>query len=516
MPTLKFVVGARATEKSSITLIPDNWDDYRYETLFQAVFIDTAGTRHSIGGVKLGEFGLVPGPRSEHRPGVRRPTIPAKFKRLDPARHFSLGQDTSYYENLARLGDEFRLSYLRSMNDISFYDNLRDRALPEEVTQTSLLRTVSARTVEGQFKRLASGGPALEEFNLEFPIRDSSKSPRLVCHVRPQARPPENIQVVIGRNGAGKSTTLHNIARMMVEGFKTDSIRKLATKQQEQIANLVSVSFSAFDEFEPLDAKSRYHGLTYHYIGLKTYATEHSFAERTTTRTRTSAELTADSVDSIDNCLHVDGKRERLIESFRLLEADPNFATLGLSHRFQETNTDDSSDALRETLDYLSSGHKIVILTVAKLVETVAEKTLVLMDEPEAHLHPPLLSAFIRSLSALLADRNGLAIVATHSPVVLQEVPKSCVKILDNFAGEVELRQPILETFGENVGTLTTEVFGLEVTGTGFHAILQDLATEFPSYDQALGALEGQLGTEGRAILRSTIAAILQTRDVDR
>jgi len=78
----------------------------------------------------------------------------------------------------------------------------------------------------------------------------------------------------------------------------------------------------------------------------------------------------------------------------------------------------------------MSSGHAIVLLTVTKLVETVEEKTLVLLDEPESHLHPPLLSAFTRALSDLLVNRNGVAIIATHSPVVLQEVPKSCVSIL--------------------------------------------------------------------------------------
>ena len=81
-------------------------------------------------------------------------------------------------------------------------------------------------------------------------------------------------------------------------------------------------------------------------------------------------------------------------------------------------------------LKRMSSGHAIVLLTVTKLVETVEEKTLVLLDEPESHLHPPLLSAFTLALSDLLVNRNGVVIIATHSPVVLQEVPKSCVSIL--------------------------------------------------------------------------------------
>lgn len=47
------------------------------------------------------------------------------------------------------------------------------------------------------------------------------------------------------------------------------------------------------------------------------------------------------------------------------------------------------------------------------------------MDEPEEHLHPPLVAAFIRALSNLLTYRNGVGIVATHSPVIVQEVPKN-------------------------------------------------------------------------------------------
>ncbi|MDK7046806.1 AAA family ATPase, partial [Escherichia coli] len=96
----------------------------------------------------------------------------------------------------------------------------------------------------------------------------------------------------------------------------------------------------------------------------------------------------------------------------------------------------------------------------------------VLIDEPESHLHPPLLSAFIRALSDLLLDRNGLSIIATHSPVVLQEVPKRCVWKINRSRLSTESRRPDIETFGENVGILTREVFGLEVVKSGFHDLL--------------------------------------------
>ncbi|MGW0886092.1 hypothetical protein [Streptomyces sp. NPDC002671] len=84
-----------------------------------------------------------------------------------------------------------------------------------------------------------------------------------------------------------------------------------------------------------------------------------------------------------------------------------------------------------------------------------------LLDEPEAHLHPPLLASCIRALSDLLTDRNGVALIGTHSPVVLQEVPRSCVWKVSRIDRRASERLAI-ETYGENVGILTREAFNLE------------------------------------------------------
>jgi predicted ATP-binding protein involved in virulence len=135
----------------------------------------------------------------------------------------------------------------------------------------------------------------------------------------------------------------------------------------------------------------------------------------------------------------------------------------------------------------------------------VEEKTLVLIDEPEAHLHPPLLSAFVRALSELLINRNGVAIIATHSPVVLQEVPKSCVWKLRRNGNISITERPEQESFGENVGVLTAEVFGLEVTNAGFHKILSDLVNQNDTFDSVIEDLDGQLGMEGKAIVRGLL-----------
>jgi hypothetical protein len=100
------------------------------------------------------------------------------------------------------------------------------------------------------------------------------------------------------------------------------------------------------------------------------------------------------------------------------------------------------------------------------------------------------------------ADGRGVAIIATHSPVVLQEVPRTCVWKLRRSGSLLAAAPPEIETFGENVGVLTREAFGLEVTRPGFHREIQKVVDEGLSYDEIIGLFSGQLGGEAHGIAR--------------
>ena len=155
----------------------------------------------------------------------------------------------------------------------------------------------------------------------------------------------------------------------------------------------------------------------------------------------------------------------------------------------------------------LSSGHKIVLLTITKLVEMVSEKTLVILDEPELHLHPPLLSSFIRSLSHLLIKANGVAILATHSPVILQEVQKDCVyKLTRDIKSDVmDAHRPDIETFAQDIGSLTFEVFGLETKESGFYTLINQIANEGLDFEESLGRFDNKMGSLGYKLLLSRV-----------
>jgi ABC-type multidrug transport system ATPase subunit len=161
----------------------------------------------------------------------------------------------------------------------------------------------------------------------------------------------------------------------------------------------------------------------------------------------------------------------------------------------------------------LSSGHKIVLLTITRLVETVVERSLVLLDEPEAHLHPPLLAAFVRALSDLLMKGNGVAIAATHSPVLLQEVPQECAWVIVRNGEDAHAVRPIRETFGEGVGLLTHDVFELEVVESGFYQLIKNEAREALGPEEVAQEFHQRLGSEARLLLHSWFASRNRSND---
>lgn len=506
-------------------LIRDNPQDWReFATLYSLVVFDTKGNVHEAGPVKIGQF------RMEHGTFIR-PDLPETFDVLNE-RFFSLGQDENYYETLHALTSPLRDRVMRGLRDVADDLALLEKACTERVLRSSLLRNVHEETVRRRFHRLAKGDARHMGFTFTYVSspEDSKGFPPLSLsfEVVPESIPPTNIHLLIGPNGVGKTWCLTNMARSLV-GLNSNEARTGEFKFQDDsgsgalFSNLVAVSFSAFDAFEPWVGP---HGIRYSSVGLRqvlvTEDTElkppPSDAVAKYSPLKTLDELTGDFVTSVGRC-RSGARATRWRRTLETLEADPLFNDAGLTglsmgdttevERCSEGDDDSGWESRAKRLyESLSSGHKLVLLTLSRLVETVDERTLVLIDEPEAHLHPPLLAVLVRTLSDLLRQRNGVAIIATHSPIVLREVPKTCVWILRRSGEEVRADRPGSETFGENVGVLTREVFGLDVTQSGFHKLLEESVTKHAGgYEAILERFGGQLGAEARAIARGLLAA---------
>ncbi|HHD2894338.1 TPA: AAA family ATPase, partial [Klebsiella quasipneumoniae subsp. similipneumoniae] len=168
----------------------------------------------------------------------------------------------------------------------------------------------------------------------------------------------------------------------------------------------------------------------------------------------------------------------------------------------QEEFTHESTEVFKS----LSSGHAAVIYYITHVIELIENKTICIFDEPENHLHPPLLSAFIRTLSEVLKINNGMAVIATHSPVVLQETPRSCIwKMFRSSEDDTDFQRPSIETFGEGVGEITSEVFNLDVRKSGFYSLLEKDSKSYRTANELFNIYNNQIGLEGRAVVYSAM-----------
>jgi hypothetical protein len=493
-------------------LVKDGWNDwFKWYTLYAARAILADGQVVELGHVKIGRQGMTEDTGSTELPEV--------FEALDDT-YFSVGQDENYYETLISLGDEVRAAYLAALRDCAFSLAILDTNNAEPVMENSLLRYVDRSRVRERFHRLAHGQVALSPYSFEYHFPADplalTRAPVLSFAVIPDSLPATNIHVLIGRNGVGKTRCFDFLARAFLRMPADDPqqavgrLRNLVAdpfglddeNDDPGFAGLVTVSFSAFDARGPLTDETN--GLKrYAYIGLVTYEPPADGAPAAIprrARLKDVHELAHEFADSVLACR--EGVRRRRWEAaLKTLEADPLFAEANVS-ALADYEGADLEQRARALFRKLSSGHAVVLLSITRLVERVEEKSLVLIDEPESHLHPPLLSAFVRALSDLLINRNGVAVIATHSPVVLQEVPRSCAWKLSRAGRDARADRPEHETFGENAGTLTREVFGLEVTQTGFHRMIAERA-QGHTYEQILEAFGGQLGAEGRSLARA-------------
>lgn len=474
-------------------IIRDNWDDFSFKTTCHLYYTDNNIQVKSLGIVKIMQAGITSG----------YTTLDDSFTQL-PSTHCSLGNQ-GYYEEIVDLPEEIRLDILRSLRDCVYHPEIFSKNLSESAMKNSLLRDISLSNVNRLYPSILAGNAFLTPFQFKFLINGDEDS-SIEVSVSPHSLPPTNIHVLIGRNGVGKTRILSGLMDEITKNKSPNNISQKGTLQfpsedmvteafkTEKFTNLIVVVFSAFDNFKPVRNLTEKGSIPCQYIGLKN---EDGNAFKTPT------ELKQDFTLSIDACLGTIRKK-RWIDAIKILNSDPIFKEYNMDILAEKGA---EMQEFYDIFDDLSSGHKIILLTLTRLVELVDEKTLILIDEPENHLHPPLLSSFIRAISNLSIQRNAVALVATHSPVVLQEVPRSCVTKIYRVGNSYNLHRPEFETYAENIDTLTRDVFMLELEDSGFYkSIKKHLEAIQFDYDSLMNDFQDSIGSEGRALAISLIA----------
>ncbi|MFG3542072.1 AAA family ATPase [Streptomyces clavifer] len=480
--------GAAIPPQPGAYLVTDSWNDYGFLTLFDLHVRISQGEPLRIGYVRIAHDSM-------ELSGVPRTAalLSPRFHSLERG-FFSLAQEDDYYENLRTLlppgmYDEI----LRALNDVAYDRGLSERVEQLNVFRQSLLRDHGVRELRRKQDIAQGRRQRIVPFKWTYtPPQGGLHQPhKFEFATKPGSLPGTNLHALIGRNGVGKSRLLHSIAEEATAGRIT--VESGSGGEDDSFTACVVVSFSPFDQlYKPPPTAV----MNFDYVGLR---------DQHTGLLKPDQERMQEFIKSFKTARIGDrGKR------WRKAISTLNYAASGfldghadlIDSMVREGNDRQLFEAMGAVFNGLSSGHKVALLMVTRLIEIVGERTLVLIDEPETHLHPPLLSALTQALSDLVTDRNGMALVATHSPVVLQEIPASCVWEMHRNGDELTAHRPGLETYGESVGELTHDAFGLEATSSGFHATIAREVEAGGSFEDITARFSG-LGSEARALLRA-------------
>lgn len=510
----------------------DNWNDFSFRTQYH-LYVALPEFTGRIGAVKILRRGQTDADPLQLGVGPLGPL---------GDEWISLGQDLDYYERLAELPEVLRRDLLNHLRDALMLPSLAANFFGEPGWITSILRYIdwesfrrdAAVLLERDYNRVAQLDLALE-FQMAGwadPLLLNFKAPVDHLFLGPQEHVlPDRIAVIIGRNGSGKSTLLSRLARVLHASQRdrqSEALSSLGSIAPVGIGftRIINVAYSAFDAFQlpGIDYRERRQIVEdlvrgtgrYHYCGLRDIVREVRRADgvgdidgqpiqaqgidrQELVILKSSEDLTNEFGATVARIIEMD-RKNLFSDVCRILASDISFADLG---------ENPGASVLQFPVDWFrswSTGHKIVMHAIASLVANTEPKSIVLIDEPESHLHPPLLAALMHAVRLILRRNDAFGVVATHSPVVVQETLQRHIAVVRRSGSETRISQPRIETYGESIGEITNEIFGLTADTTDFHLLLSQLVREGRSLEAIETLFEKGLSLQARAFVMTELA----------
>lgn len=454
-----------------------------YSTAFISFLSLSAEEKTLLGIVRIGFFGQKETDRFHLDPGISKL----------PENHFSLGQSVSYYERIAKLRKKsLAKEVLESMRDLAFNNDILDEAKKERVFKQFLARQLGAVKSLNFFNKTNSSQPS--QFGFEYGCSLNGARNLTTCTFNFDKKNIINgaINVLIGKNGCGKSQYLANLVASLTG---ENLIGNFSNDDRQQFDKVIAVSYSMFDRFFLPDdikiaaGKERNQflrdQLRYKYIGMR------DKTGNSAVKVASPAALSRRFSAALEN---INKKREftqwKKIMSSVLLDAELDVAT-------------SSAAVIRRNFRRLGAGHKATLSILTGLFDELVPNSLVVVDEPENHLHPALLGHLIEALQNMLVFKQSVAIVATHSPIIVQEFPSKFVRVIRKIEGVSQITLLKERSFGRSLDSIVSSVFGVPAEVPGYMNLLQDLVKRGWSLQKIEENIGEELGPAARSFVVS-------------
>jgi predicted ATPase len=477
------------------------WDDYNVRTQFTLYLAIPDGNFRRIGKVKI----LAKEYPDSAGPARTIDVIPTEFEALNASEFCSLGQTTDYYEMLGEYRNTLGQEVLSGLNDICFSDE-EPWWEEERKFKSSLLRYQNAYTARREAKARYEGrnfeGDMENEIHYDISSAyDVVNGGTLSVGFNGHLEVPGRLNVIVGKNGSGKTSLLAGLAYYLTRSHGDDGRPEFS-----------SVIVATYNQFDHAYIDTQGDGPDIHFVGEKPIS-----------------ESKRQDLKELCGLLKNRRQEERADESGRMNEVDSEILELiegnekalekvlgrGIANeaegdRLQRLTNDerwerflrrafDDERIIEEVLERpssamesMSAGQRMLLDLYSEVFEKIDSKALIIIDEVENHLHPSLISRFVKSFNELLSQRKAFGIISTHSPVVVQETPTRFVRILERDEMSTYSRKPNFETFGESIDTIVERIFDTDFRSSNWKKVLRDFAARGLPIDEVTDKISGE------------------------
>ncbi len=533
-----------------VKLVTDSFDDFGNQTLFRLYYKKR----------KISDYIFVGKVKILHKTQyIVRENIDYNFTSLGRD-YCSLGQSIDYYQKLKELNrteTEFGLDILIALNDIAINKDIKERFKDQNGITNSLMRDSEAYHAYKMGHNTFFGISTHIEDKVAFTYTyDKEADKKVYFEFNDKSGLPNRINVIVGKNGTGKTKMLSSLASVLSGYSKLGNSYDVDIRPE--FSRYIAVSYSAFDNFEKTfkkkhskktivqeknhivdelkkqrekskrkAEKDKDFNLLYEYFKKvvedieefeKKGGFDRYFEELLRGNEFEENDILDNQIGSYVYCGLI--RENRLIseeEMYKLFRY--NLSEIIRMGRVVEWKTvmknifDGTSDLKRifeneqivaeqiieENFYSLSSGQKIMLHIFTQVIVSITEDSLLLIDEPEIHLHPNAISSFMRMLNMLLTKFNSFAIISTHSPIVLQEIPSKYVKIFDN--NEFYETKLWEECFGENISKIIANVFNVRSDESNYKSFFVEKKTEGLTKEEIDGLFNNKLSMNAELYL---------------
>ena len=458
------------------------WNDYFYYTRYRLYYVKD-GKTNVIGEVKIMKRGAMN--TSEH--------LPKQFVALEDD-YCSLGGSPSYYRRIRELFGNNAHIVLGQLRDTAFYEAIYKQFEDDTEYKTSLLRDNESEKArrEGRYYVYGRNMKDAYAFRYNYKLPYLGEDVEIDFNYKYSGQDYERIIGLIGENGVGKTTLLKQILHSLVTNDNSNF-----AGPRPLFSSVLMISYSPFDCYQ-VDTQGRAPFINYEYSGLM------KDKEQMYT-TRNQVEILAENIKAIYHRKDRFATRwEALVNKVIPMENLLKFITDG-----DGGDVEVNLDGLLGLCENASSGETMFLYSISAIMAKIRSDSLIIMDEPEQHLHPKAVTALMHSVYRILEKYESYALISTHSPYIIRELVSPNVMIFKRFGNSLSVKRIGIESFGEDVSVLSDTVFGNMSESKRYEKFIMDVVDRNGfDYDASVKELQtgpNALSLNARLLVRTYI-----------